>query len=124
MKIREIMKSPAISVKPEETIGEALEIMYRDKINGMPVIDQAYNLLGIVVRADIYRFLIEPGHYRSCPVEWVMTKEVEKVEIDEDIKEAAIRLRKKNVIALPVMDGDKTVGVISIEDLLDYYIND
>ena len=78
MEIREIMKSPAIVVTPGETIGKALEIMYREKINGMPVVDKNGKLVGIVVRADIYRFLIDPGHYKSCPVEWVMTKEVVK----------------------------------------------
>ncbi|NLW39874.1 MAG: CBS domain-containing protein [Tissierellia bacterium] len=122
MEIREIMKSPAIVVTPGETIGKALEIMYREKINGMPVVDKNGKLVGIVVRADIYRFLIDPGHYKSCPVEWVMTKEVVKAYAHEDIELVAKRLRERDVIALPVMEGDKVVGMISIEDFVDHFI--
>ncbi len=122
MEIRDIMKSPVIAVTPEETVGKALDIMYRENINGMPVLDKDGNLLGIVVRADIYRFLIDPGHYKSCPVEWVMTKEVVKAYAHEDIKVVAKRLREKDVIALPVIEGDKVVGIVSIEDFVDLFI--
>ena len=73
MEVREIMKSPVIAVTPKETVDKALEIMFRENIYGMPVLDEDGNLVGIVVKADIYRFLIDPGHYKSCPVEWVMT---------------------------------------------------
>lgn len=122
MEIREIMKSPVIAVTPEETIGKALEIMYRENINGMPVLDENEALVGIVVRADIYRFLIDPGHYKFCPVEWVMTKDVVKAYAYEDVKVVAKRLREKDVIALPVVEGDKVVGIVTIEDFVDYFI--
>lgn len=122
MEIREIMKSPVIAVTPRETIGKALEIMYKENINGMPVLDENGHLVGIVVRADIYRFLIDPGHYKSCPVEWVMTKDVVKAYAYEDVKVVAKRLREKDVIALPVVEGDKVVGIVTIEDFVDYFI--
>lgn len=122
MEVREIMKSPVISVTPDETIGKALEIMHRENINGMPVLDKDGQLVGIVVRSDIYRFLIDPGHYKSCPVEWVMTKDVIRAYAHEDIKVVAKRLREKDVVALPVVEGDKVVGIISIEDFVDYFI--
>lgn len=122
MEIREIMKSPVIAVTPRETIGKALEIMYKESINGMPVLDENGHLVGIVVRADIYRFLIDPGHYKSCPVEWVMTKDVVKAYAYEDVKVVAKRLREKDVIALPVVEGDKVVGIVTIEDFVDYFI--
>jgi CBS domain-containing protein len=122
MEVREIMKSPVIAVTPKETVDKALEIMYRENINGMPVLDEDGNLVGIVVKADIYRFLIDPGHYKSCPVEWVMTKKVVKAYAHEDIRTVAKRLRERDVIALPVMEGDKVVGMVSIEDFVDHFI--
>ncbi len=122
MKIREIMRSPVIAVKPIDTVGKVLEIMNREKINGTPIVNDNNNLLGIIVKADIYRFLMDPGHYKSCPVEWVMTKEVVKAQADEKIIEVAKRLRDKNVIALPILDGDILVGIVSIEDIVDYFL--
>ena len=51
-----------------------------------------------------------------------MTKEVVRAYPDEDIIEAAKRLRSNNVIALPVVEGDYLVGIVSIEDIVDYFI--
>ena len=123
MKVREIMKSPVISVKPSDTIGRVLEIMKNQNVNGTLIVDEENHLLGIIVKADIYRFLIDPGHYESCPVEWVMTKEVIKADVDEDMIDVAKRLRDNDIIALPVLEDDIVVGIISIEDYIDYYIN-
>ncbi|MDD2482547.1 MAG: CBS domain-containing protein [Lutispora sp.] len=111
-----------MAVKPTETIGKALKIMDKERIHGTPIINDENRLLGIIVKADIYRFLMDPGHYESCPVEWVMTKEVIKADVDEDIIAVAKRLRAKNVIALPIVEGDTLVGIVSIEDIVDYFL--
>lgn len=123
VKIREIMKSPVIAVRPSDTIGRVLEIMKSENVNGIPIVDEKSHIVGIIVKADIYRFLIDPGHYESCPVEWVMTKEVVKANVDEDIIDVAKRLRQNDIIALPVLDDDILVGIVSIEDFVDYYTN-
>ena len=122
MKIREIMKSPVIAVKPSETVGKVLEIMYKENVNGTPIVDDHNSLLGIIVKADIYRFLADPGHYKSCPVEWVMIKEVVNAQADEDLMAVVKRLRDKDVIALPIVEGDILVGIVSIEDIVDYFL--
>jgi CBS domain-containing protein len=122
MKISKIMKLPTLVVKPDETIEKALEIMNKEKVNGAPVVNEDNQLVGMVVKADIYRFLIDPGHYKSCPIEWVMTKDVIKAKADEDVLDVAKRLRDHDIIAMPVVEGNSVVGIISIEDLLDYYI--
>lgn len=122
MKVKEIMRTPVIVAKPYETVGKTLDIMNKEKINGMPIVDDGNNLLGIIVKADIYRFLMDPGHYKSCPVEWVMVKEVAMAQKDESILEVGKRLRDKNVIALPIMDKEALVGIITIEDILDYFL--
>ncbi len=123
MKINEIMNSSVISVEADENIGNVLEIMKKENINGIPIVDKDKELLGMLVKADIYRFLIDPGHYKTCPVEWVMTKEVVKADVDEDIIIVAKRLRENDIIALPIVEENKVVGIVSIEDFMDYYIN-
>ncbi len=123
MKINEIMNSSVISVEADENIGNVLEIMKKENINGIPIVDKDKELLGMLVKADIYRFLIDPGHYKTCPVEWVMTKEVVKADVDDDIIIVAKRLRENDIIALPIVEENKVVGIVSIEDFMDYYIN-
>ncbi len=123
MKVKEIMKSTVISVKSDAMVGDVLDIMSKENINGIPVVDENKQLIGIVVKADIYRFLIDPGHYKTCPVEWVMTKEVIQASVDEDINDVAKRLRENDIIALPITHKDIVVGIVSIEDFMDYFIH-
>lgn len=117
------MKSNFITIRENETIDEVLEKMSTMKVNGAPVVDGQNKLVGMVVKADIYRFLTTPGHIEKCPVSWVMSKNVITASIDEDLLTVAKRLRDNNIIAMPVMEDDTVRGMISIEDILDFYIN-
>ncbi|MBL4930727.1 CBS domain-containing protein [Clostridium paridis] len=124
MKITEIIKHDLHTINVNDTVDKALETLQNLNLNGMPVVDETNTLVGMVVKADIYRFMIHPGHYDSCPVDWVMSKSVITAGSDEDILVVAKRLRDNNIIAMPVVKNDKVVGIVSIEDLLDYFINE
>ena len=123
MNISTIIKDIAHTINVNDTIDNALSFMDSFKQNGMPVVNDDNKLVGMVVKADIYRFMIQPGHYNSCPVEWVMSKSVIIAHSDEDLITVAKRLRENNIIAMPVVDHDEVMGIISIEDLLEYFIN-
>jgi CBS domain-containing protein len=123
MRISEIMKKDLITIQDDETIGVALEKMSNMRVNGAPVVNRMGKLMGMIVKADIYRFLMTPGHYQQCPVEWVMSKNVIKATVDEDVLTVGRRLRSNHIIAMPVMDEDNVAGIISIEDILDFFIN-
>ena len=117
------MRSDIVRIKDTDILSEALNIMHEHKINGAPVINENGKLVGMIVKADIYRFLMEEGHFDTCPVEWVMSKQVITAHKDEAIISAAKRLRENNIIAIPVVDDDLIVeGIISIEDIIDYII--
>ena len=122
MLVKDIMTNPAITASINDTIREVLDKMSRNNINGAPVVDKDNGLLGMIVKADIYRFMIEPGHIADCPVEWVMSKSTITCESEEYISEAAKRLRENNIVAMPVLKDKKVVGVISFEDIIDYFL--
>ncbi|WMJ79516.1 CBS domain-containing protein [Clostridium sp. MB40-C1] len=123
MKLVDIMNTNVIHIGYKDTIRTALSIMTSNKINGAPVVDENKTLLGIIVKADIYRFLNYEGHYDTYPVENIMNKEVVTCSENDTIIDVAKRVRENDVIALPVVDEDfKVKGIVSIEDLLDYFI--
>ncbi|GFZ31945.1 CBS domain-containing protein [Clostridium zeae] len=122
MNIGNILKSNPITLKVNDNIDKALKLMAEFGLNGMPVVDNNDVLVGMVVKADIFRFMVTPGHYEDCPVDWVMSKSIILAQANEDIIVVAKRLRKNNIISMPVVENEKLVGIISIEDLLDYYI--
>lgn len=122
MIISQLMRRNFITIQEDETIETALEKMSTMKVNGAPVVSREGKLVGMVVKADIYRFLITPGHIDKCPVEWVMSKNVITAAAEDDVLSVARSLRKNKIIAVPVMDGENVKGVISIEDILDFFI--
>lgn len=96
--------------------------MNNNNINGAPVVDDNGLLVGMIVKADIYRFLMDQGHYDTCPVEWVMTKKVITASKDEDIIDIAKRLRENDIIAIPIVDNQTLLGLVTIENIVDYFI--
>ena len=122
MKVKDIMSDTFYMVMPQDTLEKTLSIMETKKVNGLPVVDENKMLVGFIVKADIYRFLSTTGHYEACPVDWAMSKDVITAMPDESIKEAARRLRQHNIIGMPVVEQGRVIGLISIENIVDYFL--
>ncbi|NEZ46949.1 CBS domain-containing protein [Clostridium niameyense] len=121
--IGDIMKKHVITLEGKDNIRKALNLMSQTKINGAPVVDSEGKLSGMIVKADIYRFLMEEGHYDTCPVDWVMSKEVITAKEKEHIIDVAGRLLQNDIVAIPVIDDkNKIQGIVCIEDILMYCI--
>jgi IMP dehydrogenase len=106
-----------VTVKPEATVKEALEIMERFKISGVPVVDDEGYLVGILTNRDL-RF-IKPADYGK-PVSLFMTRE-NLITAREGItlEEATEILQKYKVEKLPIVDGEgKIRGLITIKDIV------
>lgn len=111
-----------IKLEPNRSVKEALDEMIKRKKSVAVVVDSENNLKGIIVKADIYRFLGQPGHYESLPVEIAMTKAVITANIQEDIKSIAKKLRENDISAVPVLDNGKVIGIVGLEEIVDYFI--
>ncbi len=122
MKISGILNKDVKTISENETIHQALQLMTAMKHNGLPVVNQNNELVGMVVKADIYRFLIDPGRFEGYPVERVMSKSVITAEAGEDIVSIAKRIRDNNIVAMPVVDNKTVIGMVSLEDIVDYFI--
>lgn len=122
MKVRELMNTKYFHVNEDETLKLALELMNKNGINGVPVVNDNLNLVGMVVKADIYRFLAEQGHYDTYSVGSVMATKVISANGDEEVEEAAARLRANNILALPVVEDNKVLGIVELEDIVDYFL--
>lgn len=120
--LSKIITYDIIKLSPNDTLVKALEIMNDNNINGAPVVDDSGLLVGMIVKADIYRFLMDQGHYDTCPVEWVMTKKVITASKDEHVIAIAKRLRENDIIAIPIVDNNTILGLATIENIVDYFI--
>jgi CBS domain-containing protein len=59
VKIEEIMNRNLITISPNATIGQAAGLMLEHKISGLPVVDYARGLVGIITESDIFRMVVQ-----------------------------------------------------------------
>lgn len=58
IKVKDLMKEPVFTAKPDDTVEEAAALLLEKKISGLPVIDEHNRLVGIITRSDIFRVLL------------------------------------------------------------------
>ena len=140
MKIQDVMTQYVISVGPNETIARAVQLMLKERISGLPVIDDTGRLVGMVTEGDFLRraetgtqrrqprwleFLAGPGRLAEDYVQThgrkiseVMSFDPVTVTEETPIEDAVTLMQKRHVKRLPVVRGDKVVGIVSRANFL------
>lgn len=111
-----------ITFTKKQSILEVMRTLIRNKISGGPVVDELSRLIGVISEADCIKHLSE-GKYFNQPffdrnVEDSMTAEVDVIEADKTIFDAATLFHKTNRRRFPVLDRGKLVGQISRQDVV------
>ncbi len=123
------MKTNLITVSPDTPVLKAREILDTKKISHLPVTDGKARLLGIVTDRDLKEAWASPASTLSVyeltyvlqklKVESIMTKDVLTATPDMTIERAARILHDHRIGALPVVQDDKVVGIITATDLME-----
>jgi CBS domain-containing protein len=107
-----------VSVSPETSVYDAIKTMAEHEIGALVVLEKG-RLAGIVSERDYARKVILKGKSsRETPVAEIMTREVTTVRPETSVEKCMQLMTDKRVRHLPVMDGDKLVGIISIGDVV------
>jgi predicted transcriptional regulator len=120
--VQDYMTRNLITFSPQQSILEVMRILIRNKISGGPVVDEMSRLVGIISEADCIKYLSE-GKYFNQPffdrkVEESMTAEVDTIESDRTIFDAATLFYKTNRRRLPVLERGRLIGQISRQDVV------
>ena len=143
LKARDIMTKEVITVSPDTEITKAAKILLERRINGLPVVDAFGRLVGILCQSDLVvqqkRFPIpsvftllesfipltsmkridkEVEKIAALTVKQAMTPNPVTIGPDTDIEEVARLMVDKKYHTLPVVEGDKVVGIVGKEDVL------
>jgi len=106
------------SIKPEDPVLEAIRLM-ADRHVGALLVMKGDELLGIVSERDYARKVILKGRSSAdTPVSQIMTSPVVTVSLTNTVQECMQLMTARRVRHLPVVDGKKVVGMVSIGDLV------
>jgi CBS domain-containing protein len=106
------------SIAPNATVFEAIQLMADKNVGALPVVEKG-ELVGIISERDYTRKVILKGKSsKDTPVRDIMTQEPVTAHPTDSVSECMQVMTDKRVRHLPVMEGAKMVGVISIGDLV------
>ena len=136
MKVRELMTTDLITVGPDSPLKEAARRMIEGRVSGLLVTDADGDLLGVITEADFVKAESDRrATKRARLLRWfgrgeaeipsterlvgdVMTEDLVTIGADADHAEAARLMRKANVKRLPVVEGERPIGILSRSDIL------
>jgi acetoin utilization protein AcuB len=123
MLVGERMSKPVITIRPETSMPEALDLMHKEHIRRLPVVNKKGELVGIVTETDLQKAspseattlsIYEVTYLLSkLTIDRLMTKKVITVTEDTPLEEAARIMADNGIGGLPVMRGKNLVGMIT-----------
>ena len=132
MLVKERMHHPVITVHPETTLPEALDLMRRERIRRLPVVNNRGQLVGIVTEYDLLK--ASPSEAttlsvwelreltRKILIESIMTRDVVTISEDTPLEEAARIMADSSISGLPVVRAGKLVGIVTETDLFKAFL--
>lgn len=119
MKIRELMRPHVVTVRPQDTLGNARQQMLWMQVRHLPVTDEG-RLIGMLSERDILRHRADGGTMAD-PVANAMTTPVQVADPDDSVTEVVDRLAHGRIGCLPIVQAGRLVGIVTRTDLLSAY---
>ena len=118
MKVCDIMSSSVVSIDQNEPVSAAAKLLKQCNIGALPVCDGQKRLRGILTDRDIVTRCVAAGaDPQETPISEIMSRGVITAGPFDDIGAAVKRMSGDQVRRLPVVDGGRLVGVLSLCDM-------
>jgi len=115
--IKEIMARQIVFIDPDDTVEHAIDLMLDHGVNGLPVVNSADQLLGVITVYDVMD-MVSDIRTEKNKVYHHMTRDLETVEANESIFELSERFRGSSVRCYPVVEQGRMVGIVSRRELI------
>jgi len=142
--VAEVMTRNPIMVEPQTPIKEAIKLIAEHRISGLPVVDEAGNLVGVISETDllwqetgveppVYIMFLDSVIYLENPARYdkelhkalgqtvrdVMSDDPSTIKPDQPLRKAAKLMQEKSIRRLPVVDDSgKVIGILTPGDIV------
>lgn len=139
--VKDLMRENYYSIGEQEKVRDLLMLFIEKQVTGVPVVDKDQNLVGMISDADILKQIKQPPSFIDFmtyivvldservmteqivdmldrPVSELMTEKVITVEENTDVATVAQILSKRKFKKLPVVRGQKIIGIVSRSDVI------
>jgi len=114
--LRDIMTEDVLAVAPEDTLGEVATKMTERGVGSVVVADFG-RIIGVLTERDIMRAVAARTHSSDARVREWMTADPITATADTPVEEAAQTMFDHGFRHLPVVDGERAIGIVSIRDV-------
>ena len=115
--LSDLVQRGAVTIPPSATLRDAAVVMAREEV-GVVVVVSDGRAAGVLSERDVVRAVAEGDDVDDGRAGDVMAMELVTASVDDRVADAAEGMLAGNIRHLPVVDGDKVVGVVSIRDVL------
>ena len=118
MSLKDVIVEEVITVKPDTKVKDAVKLMNENEI-GCLVVKKNGKPIGIITERDILKKIVcQSKNPEQVRVLEVMSEPLVVGKVDMDLEEAARLMLKRNVKKLPIVEGEKLVGLITLTDIV------
>ncbi|MBV6652914.1 MAG: CBS domain-containing protein [Mameliella sp.] len=129
--IREIMTTELITVSPDRNVETIQELFRENEFHHIPVIDRGERLIGIISKEDVFKLAYvlslqttgkkySEKEYKSLKASDIMTRYPVALDPDDSVGLAADIFLANKFHALPIIEDDQLMGLVTTHDLLSY----
>lgn len=130
--ISKIMTKDVITLTLDDSLFNAEKLFNKHHIRHIPVVEED-RIIGMLSLTDLLRMSfvdsyndgqpIDTAIYNMLTISQIMANNPEKTSPDSTIKDVALLLASKEFHALPVVENEKLIGIITTTDLLNYLVD-
>ncbi|MCE3556521.1 CBS domain-containing protein [Pseudonocardia sp. RS11V-5] len=117
MRVREVMSRPALVVAVASTVRDAAAALAAHGLSDAPVVDERERFVGMLAEADLVTDRAE-GRRGATGVGPLVRTGLPTATLDGDLLGLVHRMREADVRVVPVLDGDRVAGIVTLSDLL------
>jgi CBS domain-containing protein len=117
VEIRDVMTEGVVTAQPSATAREVAELMRERNVGSVVLLDESGAIVGFVTDRDLALGALTDGRDPSDPVAAHSSSPVVTAEPGMDVEEAAELMVRHGIRRLPVLDGGRLTGIVTLDDL-------